>query len=142
MRKEMEKFQVLYNQNLSSIKASEGLATILNQQRNPKLKIGLGIKRDQAVVSQEMKNPSSLSKLQPMTITILQKQRKTISRLGRVRKKMPDMNLKNKEVMCSLLNDVISLEEIDLLKEENHFPGTKNYSMAIVSTMLTFFTIM
>jgi hypothetical protein len=41
-RKEMEKFQALYNQNLSSIKASEGLATILNQQRNPKLKIGLG----------------------------------------------------------------------------------------------------
>jgi hypothetical protein len=40
-RKEMEKFQALYNQNLSSIKASEGLATILNQQRNPKLKTGL-----------------------------------------------------------------------------------------------------
>jgi hypothetical protein len=30
-RKEMEKFQSLYNQNLSSIKASEGLTTILNQ---------------------------------------------------------------------------------------------------------------
>jgi hypothetical protein len=41
-RKEMEKFQALYNQNLSSIKALEGLATILNQQRNPKLKTGLG----------------------------------------------------------------------------------------------------
>jgi hypothetical protein len=40
-RKEIEKFQALYNQNLSSIKASEGLATILNQ-RNPKLKTGLG----------------------------------------------------------------------------------------------------
>jgi hypothetical protein len=40
--KEMEKFQTLYHQNLSSIKASEGLATILNQQRNPKLKTGLG----------------------------------------------------------------------------------------------------
>jgi hypothetical protein len=38
----MEKFQALYNQILSSIKASEGLATILNQQRNPKLKTGLG----------------------------------------------------------------------------------------------------
>ena len=38
----MEKFQALYNQNLSSIEASEGLATILNQQRNPKLKTGLG----------------------------------------------------------------------------------------------------
>jgi hypothetical protein len=41
-RKEMEKFQALYHHNLSSIKASEGLATILNQQRNPKLKTGLG----------------------------------------------------------------------------------------------------
>jgi hypothetical protein len=41
-RKEMEKFQALYNQNLSSIKASEGLSTILNQQRNPNMKIGLG----------------------------------------------------------------------------------------------------
>jgi hypothetical protein len=38
----MEKFQALYNHNLSSIKASEGLATILNQQRNRKLKTGLG----------------------------------------------------------------------------------------------------
>jgi hypothetical protein len=41
-RKELEKFQALYHQNLSSIKASEGLATILNQQRNPNLKTGLG----------------------------------------------------------------------------------------------------
>jgi hypothetical protein len=41
-RKELEKFKALYHQNLSSIKASEGLATILNQQRNPKLKICLG----------------------------------------------------------------------------------------------------
>jgi hypothetical protein len=38
----LEKFQALYHQNLSSIKSSEGLATILNQQRNPKLKTGLG----------------------------------------------------------------------------------------------------
>ena len=40
-RKEMEKFQALYNHNLSSIKGSEGFPTILNQQRNPKLKTGL-----------------------------------------------------------------------------------------------------
>jgi hypothetical protein len=38
----MEKFQALYNQNLTSIKASEGLTTILNQQRNPRIKTGLG----------------------------------------------------------------------------------------------------
>ena len=29
-RKELEKFQALYNQNMSSIKSSEGLTTILN----------------------------------------------------------------------------------------------------------------
>jgi hypothetical protein len=41
-KKEMEKFKALYHQNLSSIKASEGLTSILNQKRNPKLKAGLG----------------------------------------------------------------------------------------------------
>jgi hypothetical protein len=38
----MEKFNALYHQNLSSIKSSEELTSILNQQRNPKLKFGLG----------------------------------------------------------------------------------------------------
>jgi hypothetical protein len=38
----MEKFKGLYHQNLPSIKASEGLTSILNQQRNSKLKVGLG----------------------------------------------------------------------------------------------------
>jgi hypothetical protein len=42
IKKYLEKFQDLYHQNLTSIKASEGLASIMNQQRNPKLKIGLG----------------------------------------------------------------------------------------------------
>jgi hypothetical protein len=41
-RKEMEKFKRLYHQNLPSIKASKGLTSILNQQRNPKLKSELG----------------------------------------------------------------------------------------------------
>jgi hypothetical protein len=51
------------------------------------------MKRDQAVGSHEMKNPSSLSKVQPMTITNLQKQRKTISHPGRVKEKVPGLNL-------------------------------------------------
>jgi hypothetical protein len=42
VKKDLEKFQALYHQNLTSIKASEGLATIMNQKRNPKLKTGLG----------------------------------------------------------------------------------------------------
>jgi hypothetical protein len=40
----------------------------------------------------------------------------------------------------SLLKDIISMEEFDLLKEDNHFPGTKNFSMATVSTVLTLVT--
>jgi hypothetical protein len=43
-RKEMEKFKGLYHQNLPSIKESEELTSILNQQRNSKLKDGLGYK--------------------------------------------------------------------------------------------------
>jgi hypothetical protein len=38
----MENFKALYQKNLSSIKSSEELTSILNQQRNPKLKFGLG----------------------------------------------------------------------------------------------------
>jgi hypothetical protein len=38
----MEKFKGFYHQNLPSIKASEELTSILNQQRNSKLKVGLG----------------------------------------------------------------------------------------------------
>jgi hypothetical protein len=41
-RNEMEKFKGLYHQNLPSIKSSEGLTSILNQQRKSKLKVGLG----------------------------------------------------------------------------------------------------
>jgi hypothetical protein len=40
--KDLEKFQALYHQKLTSIKASKGLASILNQQRNSKLKTSLG----------------------------------------------------------------------------------------------------
>jgi hypothetical protein len=42
--------------------------------------------------------------------------------------------------MLSLLKDIISKKEIDLLKEDNHFPGTIFFSMAIVSTVLTLVT--
>jgi hypothetical protein len=38
----MEKFKAVHHQTLSSIKASKGLTSILNQQRNPNLKVGLG----------------------------------------------------------------------------------------------------
>jgi hypothetical protein len=44
--------------------------------------------------------------------------------------------------MLSLLKDIISMEEIDFLKEDNHFPSTKNFSMAIVSVVLTLVTKM
>jgi hypothetical protein len=49
VRKYLDKFQALYHQNLTSIKTSERLATILNQQRNPKLKIGLGYQEGSSI---------------------------------------------------------------------------------------------
>jgi hypothetical protein len=92
-RKDLEKFQASYHQNLSSIKASEGSATILNQERNLKFKIGFFMKRHQVVVSQATKNPSRLSNLQPMTTSNLQKQRKIINCQGGVNKKVSELNL-------------------------------------------------
>ena len=56
-RKELEKFQALYHQNLSSIKASEGLSTILNQKRNPKLKVGLGYEQGSSSGQPRNKEP-------------------------------------------------------------------------------------
>ena len=41
-RKELEKFQSLYHQNLSNIKASEELNNILSKQRSPLNKTGIG----------------------------------------------------------------------------------------------------
>lgn len=42
VRKELEKFQALYQQNLPSIKASKELNNILSKQRSPLIKSGLG----------------------------------------------------------------------------------------------------
>jgi septal ring factor EnvC (AmiA/AmiB activator) len=71
IKNDLEKFQALYHQNLTSIKSLEGLASILNQQRNSKLKLVWVMKWDQVVVSQAIKNLSSLSNLQPLTTTNL-----------------------------------------------------------------------
>jgi hypothetical protein len=56
-RKEMEKFQALYHQNLSSIKASEEFTTILNQQRNPNLKTSLGYEEGSSSDQPRNKDP-------------------------------------------------------------------------------------
>jgi hypothetical protein len=93
VKKYLDKFQALYHQNMTSIKASEGLASILNQQRNSKLNFFWVMKRDQVLFNQATKNPSSLSNLQPLTTTNLQKQRKRINRQGGVKEKLPEMNL-------------------------------------------------
>jgi hypothetical protein len=98
------------------------------------------MKRDQVVIIQATKTSSSLSNLQPMMTTNLQKQRKIINPPGGVKKKVTELNLYNKEIIHSLLKEIISMEEICLLKEDNHFPGTKNFSMDIVSIVLTLVT--
>ena len=44
-RKELEKFQFLYHQNLSSIKALEELNNIMSKQRYPLNKTGIGYEK-------------------------------------------------------------------------------------------------
>jgi hypothetical protein len=100
------------------------------------------MKRDEVVGSQETKNPSCLSNLQPLTTTNLHKQRKRINHQGGVNEKLPELNLYNKETIHPLLKEIISMEEIDMLKEDNHFLGRKIFSMDIVFTALTLATKM
>jgi hypothetical protein len=51
------------------------------------------MKKDQVVANQATKNPSSLSNLHSLTTTNMEKQRKIISHQGRVKEKVPELNL-------------------------------------------------
>jgi hypothetical protein len=95
------------------------------------------MKRDQVVINQATKNSSIFSNPQLLTTTNLQTPRKGINRQGGVKEKIPELNLKNKEILHSLPKNIIIMEEIYLLKEDNHCPGTKILSMDIVFTGLT-----
>jgi hypothetical protein len=57
VKKELEKCQAWYNQNISSIKASEELNNILNRQRPPQNKFGLGYEEDAS--NSKLKNTES-----------------------------------------------------------------------------------
>jgi FtsZ-binding cell division protein ZapB len=57
VKKELEKYQAWYNQNISSIKASEELNNILNRQRPPQNKYGLGYEEDAS--NSKLKNTES-----------------------------------------------------------------------------------
>jgi hypothetical protein len=91
-RKEMEKFKGLYHQNLPSIKASEGLTSILNQQRNPKLKVGLGYEEGSS--SDHPSNTETIKFVKSSNIDkTLQKHRKKISHQEGMKEKVPEPNL-------------------------------------------------
>jgi hypothetical protein len=66
VRKDLEKFQALYHQNMKSIKALEGLASILNQQRNSKLKTSLGYEEGSS--SGQPSNKESIKFIKSTTI--------------------------------------------------------------------------
>jgi hypothetical protein len=95
------------------------------------------MKRDQVVINQAIKNSSILSNPQLLTTKNLQTPRKGINCQGGVMEKLPELNLKNKEILHSLPKNIIIMEEIELLKEDSHCPGTKILSMDIFFTALT-----
>jgi hypothetical protein len=92
-RKEMEKFKALYNQNMPSIKASEELTSILNQQRNPKLKDGLGYEEGSSSDHPSNTEPIKFVKSKIIDNNHSQKQRKKISHQEGMKEKVPEQNL-------------------------------------------------
>jgi hypothetical protein len=136
----MEKFQALYNQNLSSIKASEGLATILNQQRNPKLKTGLGYEEGSSSGKPRNEEPIKFVKCTTNNNNEPAETKED---------NQPPRTSKEKDARTESVeqrNNVLTTERRHqhgrnrFLKEDNHFPGTKNFSMVIVSTVLILVT--
>jgi hypothetical protein len=91
-RKEMEKFKALYHQNMSSIKASEGLTSILNQQRNPMLKSGLGYEEGSS-----SDQPSNTQSIKFVKSTVIDNNHSTKiekdNQLPRRNEKKPKMNM-------------------------------------------------
>ena len=63
-RKELEKFQALYHQNLSSIKASEEMNSILSKQRYPLIKTGLCYESGSSSSQPENKESTKMIKFQ------------------------------------------------------------------------------
>jgi hypothetical protein len=68
------------------------------------------MKRNQVVINQATKNPSSLSNLPSMTTKNLQKQKKIIVYLGGVMKEVPELKLWIREIMYSLFKEIINIE--------------------------------
>ena len=63
-RRELEKLQALYHQNISSIKASKELNNIMSKQRSPLLKIGLVYEEGSSSNHSENKKLGKLFKIQ------------------------------------------------------------------------------
>jgi DNA mismatch repair ATPase MutL len=128
-RKELERFQALYHQNLSSIKASKGLATILNQQRNPKLKTGLGYEEGSSSGQPRNKEPIKFEKSSNIDNSHSAETKKE--------NQQPRRNERKSTRTESIDQRNYRHERIDLLKEDKLFPGTNVFSMGIVSFVLT-----
>ena len=64
VKKDLEKYQALYHQNISSIKSSEELNNILNKQRAPQIKFGLGYDQNASSSNSANKESSNVIKFQ------------------------------------------------------------------------------
>ncbi len=64
VKKGLDKYQALYHQNISSIKASEELNNMLNRQRAPHSKFGLGYSQGESNGNSESKGSPNVIKFQ------------------------------------------------------------------------------
>jgi hypothetical protein len=129
----MEKFKALYQQNLPSIKASGELTSILNQQRNPKLKSSLGYEEGSS-----SDHPSNIEPIKFVKTTIIDNNHSAETK----KENQPPRRNERKSTRTEsvdqhfLIKEIISMEEINY----NLFPGTEVFSMVIVFSVLTLVT--
>jgi hypothetical protein len=128
----MEKFKGLYHQNLPSIKASEELTSILNQQRNSKLKAGLGYEEGSS--SDHPSNTESIKFVKSSNID------NNHSAETKKENQPPKRNERKSPKTKFVDQKIIDMIEVDLLKEDRFFQGTKIFSMVIVFSALILVT--
>ena len=102
----------------------KGLTTILNQQRNPKLKTGLGYEEGSSSGKLGIEEPIKFVKSITNDDNKPAETKEDNQPLRTSKEKGARTESVEQKIVHSLPKDIIIMEEIDFLKEYNHFPGT------------------
>ena len=118
VRKELEKFQAMFHKNFSSIKASEELNNILNKQRSPLIKYGLGYEQGSSNSQSKNKEPIKMINVQSSKQSEFTKSANSI--------KAESNNDNSKVNQVSDKNDIVTGIDDNPLQSRNNQEDIKN----------------